>query len=168
MPGISSARMGLFRISRELQFGICNYSERSTIYPHGKRRKCFYGEQKVESCDRKGFMSPHRLSPSLPATKSLVFSLLGSSFTGVRAPPSGLQFLLQFLLAFFIFISQYPVLILADSCLCLVAQSCPILVTPRTTGPPGTSAHGDSPGKNTGVGSHALLRGIIPAQGADL
>ena len=31
--------------------------------------------------------------------------------------------------------------------------------------PPGSSVHGDSPGKNTGVGCHALLQGIFPAQG---
>ena len=31
--------------------------------------------------------------------------------------------------------------------------------------PPGSSVHGDSPGKNTGVGCHFLLQGIFPAQG---
>ena len=31
--------------------------------------------------------------------------------------------------------------------------------------PPGSSVHGDSPGKNTGVGCHALLQGIFPIQG---
>ena len=30
---------------------------------------------------------------------------------------------------------------------------------------PGSSVHGDSPGKNTGVGCHALLQGIFPIQG---
>ena len=30
--------------------------------------------------------------------------------------------------------------------------------------PPGSSLHGDSPGKNTGVGCHALLQGIFPTQ----
>ena len=30
--------------------------------------------------------------------------------------------------------------------------------------PPGSSAHGDSPGKNIGVGCHALLQGIVPTQ----
>jgi len=30
---------------------------------------------------------------------------------------------------------------------------------------PGTSVHGDSPGKTTGVGCHALLQGIFPTQG---
>ena len=32
--------------------------------------------------------------------------------------------------------------------------------------PPGSSVHGDSPGKNTGVGCHALLQGIFPTQGS--
>ena len=30
--------------------------------------------------------------------------------------------------------------------------------------PPGSSVHGDSPGKNTGVGCHALLQGIFLTQ----
>ena len=30
---------------------------------------------------------------------------------------------------------------------------------------PGSSVHDDSPGKNTGVGCHALLQGIFPTQG---
>ena len=29
----------------------------------------------------------------------------------------------------------------------------------------GSSVHGDSPGKNTGMGCHALLQGIFPTQG---
>ena len=31
--------------------------------------------------------------------------------------------------------------------------------------PPGSSVHGDSPSKNTGVGCHALLQGIVLTQG---
>ena len=31
--------------------------------------------------------------------------------------------------------------------------------------PPGSSVHGDSPGKKTGVGCCALLQGIFPTQG---
>ena len=30
--------------------------------------------------------------------------------------------------------------------------------------PPGSSVHGDSPGKNNGVGYHALLQGVFPTQ----
>ena len=33
--------------------------------------------------------------------------------------------------------------------------------------PPGSSVHGDSPGKNTGVGGHALLQGIFPSRGSN-
>ena len=33
---------------------------------------------------------------------------------------------------------------------------------------PSSSVHGDSPGKNTGVGCHALLQGIFPTQGLKL
>ena len=45
--------------------------------------------------------------------------------------------------------------------LCLVAQLY-LTVTPWTTGLPGSSVHGDSPSKNTGVDCHALLQGIFP------
>ena len=47
---------------------------------------------------------------------------------------------------------------------CAKLQSCPTLCNPMDYGPPGSSVHGDSPGKNTGVGYHALLQGIIPTQ----
>ena len=51
--------------------------------------------------------------------------------------------------------------------LCLVAQSCLTLCDPMDCSQPGSSAHGDSPGKNTGVGCHALLQGIFPTQGSN-
>ena len=41
----------------------------------------------------------------------------------------------------------------------LVAHSCPILYGPMDYSPPSSSVYGDSPGKNTGVGSYALLSG---------
>ena len=46
----------------------------------------------------------------------------------------------------------------------LVAQSRPTLCDPMDCSPPGSSVHGDSPGKNTGVGCHALLQGIFLTQ----
>ena len=46
----------------------------------------------------------------------------------------------------------------------LVAQSCPTLCSLMDCSPPGSSVHAYSPGKNTGVGCHALLQGIFPAQ----
>ena len=48
--------------------------------------------------------------------------------------------------------------------LCLVAQSCPTLCDPMDGSLPGSSVHGDFPGKNTGVGCHALLQGIFSSQ----
>ena len=49
--------------------------------------------------------------------------------------------------------------------LCLVTQSCLTLCNPRDCSPPGSSVHGDSLGKNTGAGCHALLQRIFPIQG---
>ena len=41
-------------------------------------------------------------------------------------------------------------------------QSARILCNPLDHSPPGSSVHGDSPGKNTGVGCHALLQANLP------
>ena len=42
------------------------------------------------------------------------------------------------------------------------------LCDPMNCSPPGSSVHGDSPGKNTGVGCHALLQRLFPIQGSNL
>ena len=47
---------------------------------------------------------------------------------------------------------------------CLVAQLCLILCNPMDCNQPGSSALGDSPGKNPGVGCLALPQGIFPTQ----
>ena len=47
----------------------------------------------------------------------------------------------------------------------LVAQLCLTVCNPMDCSPPGSSVHGILPGKNTGVGSHFLLQGIVPTQG---
>ena len=49
-------------------------------------------------------------------------------------------------------------------CVCLVVQSCLILCDPIDCSLPGVSVHGNSPGKNIGMGCHALLQGIFPTQ----
>ena len=46
-------------------------------------------------------------------------------------------------------------------CCASVTQSCPTLCDPVDCSPPGTSVHGDSPGKNTGVGCHDFLQKIF-------
>ena len=53
---------------------------------------------------------------------------------------------------------------LSCAVLCLVGQSCPTLCNSMGCSLPGSSVHGDSLGKNTGVGHHALLQGIFPTQ----
>ena len=52
--------------------------------------------------------------------------------------------------------------------MCVCAQLCPILCNPMDCNLPGSSLHGDSPDKNTGVDCHALLHGIFPTQGLNL
>ena len=47
----------------------------------------------------------------------------------------------------------------------LVTESCQTMCNPMDCSPPGSSVHGGSPGKNTGVGCHALLQRILPTQG---
>ena len=56
----------------------------------------------------------------------------------------------------------------------LVTKSCLTLCDPMNRGawrsscsPPGSSVRGESPGKNSGVGCHALLQGILPTQGSN-
>ena len=46
-------------------------------------------------------------------------------------------------------------------------QLCATLGKPMDSNPPG-SYPWDSPGKNTGVGCHALFQGIFPTQGSNL
>ena len=48
--------------------------------------------------------------------------------------------------------------------LSLVSQSCLTLCDPMDCSLSGSSVHGDSPGRHTGVGCHALLQGIFPTQ----
>ena len=46
----------------------------------------------------------------------------------------------------------------------LITQPCPTLCNPMDYSPPDSSVHGDSPGKNTGVGCHDLLHEIFLTQ----
>ena len=51
-----------------------------------------------------------------------------------------------------------------ENTMCLVVQLCPTPCDPMDCSPTGSSVHGDSSGKNTGMGCHALLQGIFPTQ----
>ena len=50
---------------------------------------------------------------------------------------------------------------------CLVGQSFPTFCDLMDCSPPGVSVHEDSPGKNSGVGCHALLQRIFPTWAAN-
>ena len=53
-------------------------------------------------------------------------------------------------------------------CVCAnLLQSRLTQCNPMDCNPPGSSVHGDSPGKNTGVGCLALLQGNFPTQGSN-
>ena len=52
--------------------------------------------------------------------------------------------------------------------LCVLRCSCLTLWPHGLNSPPGSSVRGDSPGKNTGVGCHALLQEIFPTQQSNL
>ena len=62
----------------------------------------------------------------------------------------------------FILVSLLPLPVL-----CLVAQVYLTLCHSIHCCLPGSSVHGDSPGKNTRVGCHALHQGIFPTQGSN-
>ena len=55
----------------------------------------------------------------------------------------------------------------ATSCAVLSCSVLSYSLDPLDCSPPGCSVRGDSPGKNTGMGSHALLQGNFPTQGSD-
>ena len=48
-----------------------------------------------------------------------------------------------------------------------LVHSCSTLCNPMKCSLPGSSIHGDSPGKNTGVGCHALFQEIFLTQGSN-
>ena len=53
-------------------------------------------------------------------------------------------------------------------CVCvLVIRLCPTFSDAMDWSLPGSSVHGRSPGKNTGVGCHSLLQGSFPTQGSN-
>ena len=92
---------------------------------------------------------------------SLFFFFLMNINAFIFFPP---LFLLRNQIFFFFFFknTQWQV---STTMLCLVTQLCLTLCNPMDYSLPGSSVHGDSPGKNAGVGCHALLQGIFPTQG---
>ena len=76
----------------------------------------------------------------------------------------------RMLFAYFVqnLIKQYKRKYSALCCVwCLVAQLCVTLCNHMDCSLPSSSVLGDSAGKNTGVGCHALLQGIFLTQGSN-
>ena len=78
-----------------------------------------------------------------------------------------LRFTLLATLIYATHLINYSQVLYITSPVCLVTKSCLSLCDPTDYSPPGSSVHGDSPGKNTGVGCHVLLQGIFPTQGVE-
>ena len=72
---------------------------------------------------------------------------------------------LQQSLSITISIASIEITFLNKCMLCLVAQSCPTLCDPMDCSLTGSSVHGDSPGKHSGVSRHSLLQEIFLTQG---
>ena len=68
---------------------------------------------------------------------------------------------------FLIYDTLDSILCLCYALLCLVTHSYSTLCDHMDCSLQGSSVHQDSPGKNTGVGCHALLQGIFPTQGSN-
>ena len=87
----------------------------------------------------------------LPRSKRLLISWLQSPSAVILEPPK-------------INLSLFPLV----SCCCSITQSHASLCDPVDCSLPGSSVHGDSPGRNTGVGCHFLLQRIFSTQGLNL
>ena len=73
-----------------------------------------------------------------------------------------ISFLRFFQIVFLVFFPEVVFsMVNLTTVLCLVAQSCLTLCDSVDWSPTGSSVHGDFPGKNTGVGFHALLQKAI-------
>ena len=55
-----------------------------------------------------------------------------------------------------------------SSCACVLSHSVQLFATPEIVQPTRLLCLWDFPGKNTGVGCHFLLQGILPTQGSNL
>ena len=137
-----------------------HHSFKASAYPQSTllRPSCPQGTSlAITSCQRLS-------SCCLPSPASLL--LLPILWTPTETPESSLPVIQT--------IGFFPVSIGAvgggglgcpHAVLCLVTQLWLTLWDLMNCSPPSSSVHGDSPGKNTGVGRHALLQGIFPIQG---
>ena len=79
--------------------------------------------------------------------------------------PNDTEHLFIYLLAIYMAFLKY---VSSDPLCTRSLQLSATLYDPMDCGPPGSSVHGDSAGKNTGVGCHFLLQGSFLTQGLGL
>ena len=92
------------------------------------------------------------------------FCLLGNFFTSPSILMDKFAFWIIPVWQFLFFECYEYITLLPSGLQVLVAQSCLILCDPMDCSLSGSSVHGDSPGKNTGVGCHFLLQRIFLTQ----
>ena len=127
-----------------------------------------HGQRSLEGCSPQGHRVGHdwsNLACSTWHTRLREREEFSSVHFFVRIICACIMSIVSKLQCFFIFNFCSLRGLSSSVCVCLVAQSCPTLCDPMDCSLPDSSVHGDSPGKNTGVGCHALLQGIFPVQG---
>ena len=88
---------------------------------------------------------------------------MGPTFVAVFLPNYPEVIYLSF--SFYLFIFSFYFLLFSFCVRAKLLQLCLTFCDPVDCSLSGSSVHGDSPGRNSGVGSHALLQGIFPTQG---
>ena len=114
----------------------------------------------------------HCLPSTLPLLSLSLSFFLSGVWLGERFI-QGLSWTIHRLFKWFLMMAKSFILLFKqllwwrNVCVCLVTQLCLTLCNPMDCSPPGSSVHEVSPGKNTGVGCHALFQGIFPTQGSN-
>ena len=111
----------------------------------------------------------HCLPSTLPLLSLSLSFFLSGVWLGERFI-QGLSWTIHRLFKWFLMMAKSFILLFKqllwwrNVCVCLVTQLCLTLCKSMDCSPPGSSVHEVSPGKNTGVGCHALFQGIFPTQ----
>ena len=109
---------------------------------------------------------PRHQHGSFPLLKSPSLTIWSEVSSLPRHTQATASFPALCILRFIIILVNY-IYIHVFAVLCIVVQSCLTLCNSTDCSLPGPSVHGDSPGKNTRVGCHALLQGNLPNPGME-
>lgn len=107
LPVVSPARMGLFGINRELQFGVCNHGEPCASPQQKLRGKLFFTGE--EEFGRPAVNKSPRLFIGRAAARREEGAVL--SLQGMGAPPSDLPTLIEVSVYYYYCFLHFPFLI---------------------------------------------------------